>query len=150
MSADPTKSTTKQASVEPSATSQAPVSPARTRGGRNLTILGIGAILIAFTTTSIGILVYHNSGDIYLDRSRPGYLPDPEEVEEEQNISPTYTYPENGPLDKSELETYLKELKKVNDRLKALADPYSAGPLSDESLGIVPANSTDTTSQAAE
>lgn len=127
-----------------------PTTSLQTRGGRNLTILGIGAILIALTTTSIGILVYHNSGDIYLDRSRPGYLPDPEEVEEEQNINPTYTYPENGPLDKSELETYLKELKKVNDRLKALADPYSASPLSDESLGISPANPDNTASQDKE
>lgn len=121
----------------------------QTRGSRNLAILGVGAILIALTTTSIGILIYHNSGDIYLDRSRPGYLPDPKEVEEEQNISPTYVYPENGPLDKSELKTYLKELKKVNDRLKALADPYSAGPLSDESLGIIPAN-PEASSQSAE
>lgn len=142
-------------SVDASANTQpnpekAPATSLQTRGGRNLAILGIGAILIALTTTSIGILVYHNSGDIYLDRSRPGYLPDPEEVEEEQNISPTYTYPENGSLDKSELETYLKELKKVNDRLKALADPYSAGPLSDASLGISPANPDNTASQDKE
>lgn len=117
----------------------------KTRGSRNLALLGIGAILIAFTTTSVGIFVYHSSGDIYLDRSRPGYLPDPDEVEEEQNISPTYTYADNGPLDKSELKTYLEELKKVNDRLKALANPYSSSALSDESLGIAPAQPSSTT-----
>lgn len=139
MSTTPAQSSTTAAPAQPVTVSNQPPA-SQSRGDRNLTILGIGAILIALTTTSIGILVYHNSGDIYLDRSRPGYLPDPEEVEEEQNISSTYTYPENGPLDKSELEDYLKELKKINDRLKALANPYSASPLSDESLGIIPAN----------
>lgn len=113
----------------------------QTRGGRNLALLGLGAILIALTTTSIGIYVYHSSGDIYLDRSRPGYLPAPEEVEEEQEINSTYSYPDNGPIDKSEFKTYLEELKSINNRLKALADPYSAGPLSDESLGIAPMKS---------
>ena len=83
----------------------------------------------------------HSSGDIYLDRSRPGYLPAPEEVEEEQEINSTYSYPDNGPIDKSEFKTYLEELKAINNRLKALADPYSAGPLSDESLGIAPMKS---------
>lgn len=119
----------------------------QTRGGRNLAILGVGAILIAGITTSVGLFVYHSSGDIYLDRSRPGYLPDPEEIEEEQNTSTSYTYPDNGPIDRDELKTYLEELKKVNDRLKALANPYSPTPLSDESLGIVPTNSGQTSSQ---
>ena len=119
----------------------------QTRGGRNLAILGIGATLIATLTTSIGLFVYWKSGDIYLDRSRPGYLPDPEEVEEEQNISTTYTYAESGPLDKTELKTYLKELKEINNRLKALANPYSADSLSDKSLGITSAKPNDDASQ---
>ena len=41
-----------------------------TRGGRHLAILGAGAILIAGVTTGISLMVYRNSGDIYLDRSR--------------------------------------------------------------------------------
>ena len=118
----------------------------QTRGGRNLALLGVGAILIATLTTSIGLFVYWRSGDIYLDRSRPGYLPDPEEVEEDQNISPTYSFPDNGAINQSDLKTYLEELKKVNDRLKALSDPYSVTPLSDESLGIAPTKA-DTASQ---
>jgi len=119
----------------------------QTHGGRNLAILGVGAILIATVTTSVGLFVYHSSGDIYLDRSRPGYLPDPEEVEDEQNASTTYTYPDNGPIDKSELKTYLEELEKVNKRLKALSNPYSPEPLSDESLGIIPTNAGSATPQ---
>lgn len=115
----------------------------QTRGGRNLALLGAGAIIIATITTSVGLFVYRSSGDIYLDRSRPGYLPDPEEVENDQNTSTTYTYPDNGPLDKSELKTYLEELSKVNQRLKALPNPYSPEPLSDTSLGIAPTTSSD-------
>ena len=49
-----------------------------TTGGRNLVLLGVGSILIAFIMTGVSLAVYHNSGDIYLDRSRPGFLPDEE------------------------------------------------------------------------
>ena len=45
-------------------------------GGRNLVFLGLGAVLIATLTTSISLYLYHESGDIYLDRSRPGFLPE--------------------------------------------------------------------------
>ena len=42
-----------------------------TRGSRNLLILGLGSILIAGGTTSVSLAIYRNTGDIYLDRSRP-------------------------------------------------------------------------------
>ena len=107
-----------------------------TRGGRNLAILGGAALLITVATTSASLLIYRNSGDIYLDRSRPGYLPDEEEAQQDPAASTNFNFPDNGPLDKNELESYLKELDAVNTRLRALVDPYSATPLSDESLGI--------------
>jgi len=107
-----------------------------TRGGRHLAILGIGAIIITLVTTSVSLIVYRKSGDIYLDRSRPGYLPDEDEVKQEPVTNTSYSYPETGPLDKAELERYLEELEAINSRLKALPDPYSPSPLSDESLGI--------------
>ena len=47
-----------------------------TKGSRNLVILGSVACLIAAVTTSIELVIYRNSGDIYLDRSRPGFLTD--------------------------------------------------------------------------
>lgn len=108
-----------------------------TRGGRHLAILGAGAILVAGVTTGISLMVYRNSGDIYLDRSRPGYLPDEDEAKDDPVTNTNFVYPDAGPLDKSELERYLEELKAIKTRLDALSDPYSAGPLSDESLGIV-------------
>ena len=38
------------------------------RGGRNLLLLGLGSVVIALITTSISLAIYHNSGDIYIDR----------------------------------------------------------------------------------
>ncbi len=105
-------------------------------GGRNLIILGVGAILITVATTVTSLTIYRVSGDIYLDRSRPGYLPDEDEVVEATETSTNYTFPESGTLTDSELSEYLEELKKVDDRLNNFSDPYSPVPLSDESLGI--------------
>ena len=50
-----------------------------TPGARNLIILGVAAVLIAITTTSVALAIYYFSGDYILDRSRPGFLPDAEE-----------------------------------------------------------------------
>lgn len=104
-------------------------------GSRNLIILGAGSLAITFITTSASLFVYKQSGDIYLDRSRPGYLPDKEEASEEAETT-DFEFPESGSIDQSELKRYLEEYKKVNDRLKDIPDPYSPAPLSDASLGI--------------
>lgn len=105
-------------------------------GKRNLIILGVGALLITIMSTSVSLWIYRSSGDIYLDRSRPGYLPDENEVEQDPPANSNYTFSETGELTKECLKEYLEELKNIDDRIKALADPYSSGPLSDESLGI--------------
>lgn len=106
-------------------------------GKRNLTVLGIMAIAVAGLTTGLSLWVYRSSGDIYLDRSRPGYLPDKEEVGDESNQpDSSYVFGETGEITQNELDEYLKQLKIINDRIKALADPYAPGPLSNESLGI--------------
>lgn len=105
-------------------------------GKRNLILLGVGAFAIAMLSTSISLWAYRSSGDIYLDRSRPGYLPDEEEVDTTVTTSINYTFSDTGELSKEELSEYLEELKTINERIKALSDPYAPGPLSDESLGI--------------
>lgn len=108
-----------------------------TAGQRNLVVLGVVAILVAGATTSLSLWLYRKTGDIYLDRSRPGYLPDEKEVEEEASTPVSgFIFSENGDIDKKTLDEYLKEYKIQSDRIKALADPYAPGPLSDESLGI--------------
>lgn len=107
-----------------------------THGSRNLLILGAGSILIATATTAVSLTIYRNSGDIYLDRSRPGFLPDKDEVESDSSTTTNFTYGDSGALDGEELDRYLEELQKIEDRLKDLPDAFSNTPLSDESLGI--------------
>lgn len=106
------------------------------KGNRNLAILSVGAFLITIITTSASLMIYRNSGDIYLDRSRPGYLPDETEVTAEPENTTGFSFSENGGLNAEELDQYLSELKKLNDCLLKFDDAYSPSPLSDESLGI--------------
>lgn len=101
-------------------------------GGRNLIFLGLGAITIAVITTIVSLVIYHNSGDIYLDRSRPGFLPE----EAEEKASSKYVYPDTGAITKDSLEEYIKELKSQMELLDELDTPFIDTPLSDESLGI--------------
>ena len=108
------------------------------RGGRNLVILGVVSVLIALTTTSVSLAIYHNSGDIYLDRSRPGFLPDEEEIEDEneKEEEKEYDFARDGKLTKEDMEEFIKNLK---DEIKAVDDykkPFGEEVLSDERLGI--------------
>lgn len=105
---------------------------------RNLMILGIASVGIAIITTSISLISYHDSGDIYLDRSRPGFLPDEDEVEQQQGQKKDYTFEPNGDLNPDILQTYLNNYQEQLDSLDKLEKPFSATPLSDESLGIMP------------
>ena len=55
--------------------------PKKVNGGRNLIILGVFAIFVALVTTSFSLWVYRQN-DIYLDRSRPGFISEGEKSEE--------------------------------------------------------------------
>ena len=105
-----------------------------TVGGRNLTILGILSVVVAATTTGVSLAIYHNSGDIYLDRSRPGFLPDEEEISDD--VEGDYEFDKSGVITKEVLEDYLKNLETEVKALKSYKDPFSADALSDEKLGI--------------
>lgn len=102
----------------------------------NLFLLGVGATLIALLTTGISIIIYHKSGDIYLDRSRPGFLPDKEEIESQNDDDEEFIFSENGPITKYDLDEYLKGFNEEMKDLDDLKNPYSAEPLSDDALGI--------------
>ena len=106
--------------------------------GWNLVILGIMAVVIAVITSGVSLLIYHNSGDIYLDRSRPGFLPDEEEIEEENNDDDEedYKFDKTGPIDLTVLEKYLEELQAEVDAVNAYEKPFEEKVLSDESFGI--------------
>lgn len=110
-----------------------------TRGGRNLILLGIISIVIAASTTGVSLAIYHNSGDIYLDRSRPGYLPDKEEIESINNNDDEekeYEFPKTGKLTVEDIEEYLKHLDVEVKAIDAYGDPFNVNLLSDDFLEI--------------
>lgn len=113
----------------------------------NLFLLGVGATLIALLTTGISILIYHYSGDIYLDRSRPGFLPDKEEIES-QDEDEDYLFSEDGPVTKYDLDEYLKQFQEEITDLDELKNPYGPDPLSDGALGIPAAKAAEPTPPA--
>lgn len=114
------------------------------RGARNLILLGIGASLISLATTAISLAIYHYSGDIYLDRSRPGFLPDEQEEEErEEQVNSRYTFTDHGDIDAVTLDEYLDHFKTPKDTLDQLKDPFSADALSDESIGLPSAQKSE-------
>ena len=104
-------------------------------GGRNLILLGAGAILIALATTSISLAIYHKSGDIYLDRSRPGFLPDEEEAKEDEEEE-EYDFSKSGKLTINILEEYLERLDIEVKAIDAYEKPFDSDALSDSRLGI--------------
>lgn len=106
-------------------------------GGRNLALLGVCSVVIAILTTVFSLVIYHNSGDIYLDRSRPGFLPDEEEIEERGNEGKgEYKFDDFGAIKKEDVSEYKKEFEKIVEDVKKVDNPYSEEALSDESLGI--------------
>lgn len=105
------------------------------KGTRNLLILGVACLIFATTMTTISLTIYKETGDIYLDRSRPGFLPDADEVEEGSAATTSYEFSESGTINEKELKEYLQELEAVKKRLDDF-DAYSASPLTDEALGI--------------
>ena len=110
--------------------------PKVSNGGRNLVLLGLGAILITFLTTFVSLKIYHDSGDIYLDRSRPGFLPEKEETEEAKDPN-DFQFSDSGKITEEVLDEYLENLKKEIDRLNDYSDnPFAAKPLSNDTLGF--------------
>lgn len=107
------------------------------RGGVNLAILGAVSIVVAVATTSVSLAIYHNSGDIYLDRSRPGFLPDQEEIDQGSDEKPESSYDfakEN--LTAEGLQNYIDKLTEELKTIDAYENPFDLEILSDEHFGI--------------
>ena len=109
-----------------------------THGGRNLLLLGVSSIVIALITTTLSLWIYYETGDIYIDRSRPGFLPEEEEVAESSSDEDggEYTLDTRGTLTAEVLDEYLENLETEINKLDAIEDTFSSTPLSDSSLGI--------------
>lgn len=106
-------------------------------GGKNLIVLGIIAVVIAIVSTSVSLFVYHDSGDIYLDLSRPELMKDKENAQtgENQNNEEKYEFPSGeSMLTIEEFEEYLIRLDEEAGKLNAVPDPYSLESISDENL----------------
>ena len=107
------------------------------KGTRNIIILGIVATVITIILTVISMMIYHNSGDIYLDRSRPGYLPDEEEIEEnEKEPEDKYVFSDSGAITDEVIDEFLENLNKNIEGLEKFIEPFAPQSLSDISLGI--------------
>ena len=106
----------------------------KNNGGKNLLILCIFTVISAVATTALSLFVYHQSGDIYLDRSRPGFLPESSEKNENSDLN--FSFSDSGSLKEKDLEEYIKNLDKVIESLDKMSDPYDKEVLSDENLGI--------------
>jgi len=107
------------------------------KANRNIIILGVAATAVTILLTGVSMAIYHNSGDIYLDRSRPGYLPDEEEIEEKENEKQfTYSFPDSGDINDAVIDEFLKNLDEVIDTLDKYTEPFAPQSLSDGVIGI--------------
>ena len=107
-----------------------------TKGGKNLIILGIASAVVAIATTSVSLAIYHDSGDIYLDRSRPGYLPDEAEAKEEAIEEEEYVLEKSGRVTTELIDEYLEKLEVEIKAVDAYESPFDVRALSDEKFGI--------------
>lgn len=107
-----------------------------TNGGRNLVIMGVVSIVVSLATTGVSLAIYHNTGDIYLDRSRPGYLPDEQEIEEENEKQEEYVFDKSGKITMDVIDEYLERIQVEVRAIDAYEKPFDENALSDEKLGI--------------
>lgn len=119
-----------------------------TKGGRNLIILGVISSIIALGTTGISLAIYHNTGDIYLDRSRPGFLPDQSEIDEdeENQDEEDYIFEKSGDLTTEILDEYLEKLDIEIKAIDTYDNAFNEKALTNEALGI-PNSQTTTDNQ---
>jgi hypothetical protein len=106
----------------------------RSHGGRNLIIMGIISITVAVITTSVSLYLYRVTGDLYLDRSRPGFISEGEEHNKEDDRGEDFS--SEGAMTAGSFDKYLEQLDTVTERIDGSAESFSAEPLSDDSLGI--------------
>lgn len=105
----------------------------------NLFILAVAAVVIALISTSISLFIYKITGDIYIDRSRPGYISKEEEgkiSDDGQNRKTTYKFSSDGKVTKKALKKYLEDFETVQ-QLTQGSEAFDESALSDEALGII-------------
>ena len=107
----------------------------------NLGILAVAAALIALITTSISLYIYKATGDIYIDRSRPGYISKEEEgkvSDDGSKKTSVYEFSSEGEINKKKKKKYLEKFESIQTKTQDPDSDFNETPLSDESLGIKP------------
>lgn len=109
-------------------------------GGHNLTILGISAALIALFSTSLSLFIYHETGDIYIDRSRPGFISKEDDTEEGPDDDIVVNdFSAEGAIDAKVIDDYLSDFdQKVRTSINKYSDAFSPDALSDDALDLIP------------
>jgi hypothetical protein len=105
-----------------------------------LPIFIILSIFLALISTIIGLLIYKLSGDIYIDRSRPGYISD-QEKNENDGADDAYSFSSDGEVSRKDLDEFYVHMSEAVGDIKANA--FSPDDLSDEALGIAPPATED-------
>lgn len=113
-----------------------PAKAPQSYGRYRLVILGASAIMIAFITSGISLFIYTSSGDIYLDRSRPGFISDIEPPTNDGGTSQTTGFPPDGAITENVLNSYLQKLDVIIKDIIADPNAFSSNALSDEALNI--------------
>lgn len=103
---------------------------------RNLTIFGITAIVLALISSGISLFVYNFTGDIYLDRSRPGFISEIEDDDNNADKNEEVAFPADGIITDEDLTDYLFQLDARVQEITSDSDAFSADALSDEGLNI--------------
>ena len=107
----------------------------------NLGILAVATALIALITTSISLYIYKATGDIYIDRSRPGYISKEEEgkvSDDGSKKTSVYEFSSEGEINQKVLKKYLEKFESIQTKTQDPDSDFNETPLSDESLGIKP------------
>ncbi len=107
------------------------------RGNRRLLVFGVGAIVIAFISAGLSLLVYTISGDLYLDRTRPGFISENEGGAENPPAEQLISFPNDGAVTSGVLEEYLDQLDKLQEDINVDPGAFSGDALSDETLNIL-------------
>ncbi len=112
------------------------------KGGRNLIILGFGAAAIALISTAVSLKIYHDTGDVYLDRSRPGFISDDEKAEKSSEEAEVY-FSDSGEISAKDIEQYTSRLLDLVKKVDARGDDFVTDSLSDEQLNISPEENSE-------
>lgn len=113
-----------------------PEQPVVNNSARNLIIFGIVAIVLAVISAGVSLFIYSATGDIYLDRSRPGFIADGETNSDDDEANQDNVFSPDGTVTSEDLDEYLEKLDAITREISSDPEVFSDVDLSDEALNI--------------